>query len=138
MPSRVAAKAAIESRPTVISIVDDDECVRKAMDGLVRSFGYVSATYASAEEFLDSNHVSDTSCLITDVHMPGLTGVELHQRLLADGFAVPTIFVTGLPDEVTRMRVLAAGAVGFLSKPFGQKSLIDCLETALIRSVHAT
>jgi FixJ family two-component response regulator len=106
------------------------------MDGLVRSFGYVSATYASAEEFLDSNHVSD--CLITDVHMPGLTGVELHQRLLADGFAVPTIFVTGLHDEVTRTRVLAAGAVGFLSKPFGQKSLIDCLEAALIRSVHAT
>jgi FixJ family two-component response regulator len=120
MPSHAAAKTAIESRPTVISIVDDDESARKSMDGLVRSFGYVSATYASAEEFLDSNHVGDTSCLITDVHMPGLTGVELHQRLLADGFAVPTIFVTGLPDEVTRMRVLAAGAIGFLSKPFGQ------------------
>ena len=138
MPSHAAAKAAEESRPTVISIVDDDECVREAMDGLVRSFGYVSATYASAEEFLDSNHVNDTSCMITDVHMPGLTGLELHQRLLADGFAVPTIFVTGLPDEMTRMQVLAAGAVGFLSKPFGEKSLSDCLKTALIRQAHAT
>jgi len=138
MLSRAAAEAAKESRPNVISIVDDDECARTAMDGLVRSFGYVSATYASAEEFLESN-LNDTSCLITDVHMPGLTGVELHQRLLADGFTVPTIFVTALPDEGMRMRVLAEGAIGFLSKPFDQKSLIDCLNAALIhrsRAVH--
>ena len=138
MLSRAAAEAAKESRPNVISIVDDDECARTAMDGLVRSFGYVSATYASAEEFLESN-LNETSCLITDVHMPGLTGVELHQRLLADGFTVPTIFVTALPDEGMRMRVLAEGAIGFLSKPFDQKSLIDCLNAALIhrsRAVH--
>ena len=138
MLSRAAAEAAKETRPNVISIVDDDECARTAMDGLVRSFGYVSATYASAEEFLESN-LNDTSCLITDVHMPGLTGVELHQRLLADGFTVPTIFVTALPDEGMRMRVLAEGAIGFLSKPFDQKSLIDCLNAALIhrsRAVH--
>ena len=136
MLSRGAAEAAKESRPNVISIVDDDECARTAMDGLVRSFGYVSATYASAEEFLESN-LNDTSCLITDVHMPGLTGVELHQRLLADGFTVPTIFVTALPDEGMRMRVLAEGAIGFLSKPFDQKSLIDCLNAALIRRARA-
>jgi FixJ family two-component response regulator len=90
-------------------------------------------TYASAEDFLDSNHVNDTSCLITDVHMPGLSGVELHQRLLANGFAAPTIFVSGLADETTRTQVLASGAVGFLSKPFGQKSLIDCLKNTLAR-----
>ena len=136
MLSRGAAEAAKESRPNVISIVDDDECARTAMDGLVRSFGYVSATYASAEEFLESN-LNETSCLITDVHMPGLTGVELHQRLLADGFTVPTIFVTALPDEGMRMRVLAEGAIGFLSKPFDQKSLIDCLNAALIRRARA-
>ena len=117
----------------MISIVDDDECARKAIERLVRSLGYVVMTYGSAEDFLDSDHVSNTSCLITDVHLPGLSGVELHQRLLADGFAVPTIFVSGLADEATRTRVLASGAVGFLSKPFGQKSLIDCLKTALIR-----
>jgi FixJ family two-component response regulator len=117
----------------MISIVDDDECARKAIERIVRSLGYVVVTYASAEDFLDSDHVNDTSCLITDVHLPGLSGVELHQRLLADGFAVPTIFVSALADETTRTQILASGAVGLLSKPFGQKSLIDCLRTALIR-----
>ena len=117
----------------MISIVDDDECVREAIRGLLRSLGYMATTYASAEDFLDSNGVNDTSCLITDVHMPGLSGVELYRRLIADGSAPPTIFVTGLPDESTRNQALAAGAVAFLSKPFGEKSLIDCLETALMR-----
>lgn len=133
MSIHIAANAAKESRPTLISIVDDDECVRDAMGGLVRSLGYVSATYSSAEDFLDSDHITDTSCLITDLHMPGLTGVELHRRLLADGFTVPTIFITGLPDETTRTQVLAAGAIAFLSKPVGEKSLSDSLKTALIR-----
>lgn len=117
----------------MISIVDDDECVREAIRGLLRSLGYMATTYASAEDFLDSNGVNDTSCLITDVHMPGLSGVELYRRLIADGSAPPTIFVTGLPDESTRNQALAAGAVAFLSKPFGEKSLIDCLEAALMR-----
>jgi FixJ family two-component response regulator len=133
MSIHVAANAAKESRPTLISIVDDDECVRDAMGALVRSFGYVSAIYSSAEDFLDSNRITETSCLITDLHMPGLTGIELHQRLLADGFAVPTVFITGLPDETTRTQVLAAGAIAFLSKPVGEKSLSYCLKTALIR-----
>jgi FixJ family two-component response regulator len=117
----------------MISIVDDDECVRKAIERLVRLLGYVVMTYASAEDFLDSDHANNTSCLITDVHLPGLTGVELYRRLLDDGFAAPTIFVSGLADETTRTEALTAGAVGFLSKPFSQKSLIDCLKTALIR-----
>ncbi len=116
----------------MISIVDDDECVRKAIERLVRSLGYVVVTYASAEDFLDSNYVNDTSCLITDVHLPGLSGVELHQRLLAEGFAAPTIFVSGLADETTRAQVLASGALGFLSKPFRQKSLIDYLKNTLV------
>jgi FixJ family two-component response regulator len=116
----------------MISIVDDDECVREGIEMLVRSFGCVATTYSSAEDFLDSDHVNDTSCLITDVHLPGLSGVELHRRLLADGFVAPTIFVSGLADEATRTEVLAAGAVAFLSKPFHQKSLLDCLEIALI------
>jgi FixJ family two-component response regulator len=117
----------------MISIVDDDVCARKATEGIIRSLGYAVATYASAEDFLGSDHVNDTSCLITDVHLPGLTGVELYRRLLDDGFAAPTIFVSGLADETTRTEALAAGAVGFLSKPFSQKSLVDCLKTALIR-----
>jgi len=119
----------------MISIVDDDVCSRAGIEGLVRSLGYVAVTFASAEDFLGSNYVSDTSCLITDAHMPGLSGVELHRRLLDDGFAAPTIFVSGLADETTRNEALAAGAVGFLSKPFGQKSLVDCLKTALMTDV---
>jgi FixJ family two-component response regulator len=117
----------------MISIVDDDECARKAIERIVRSLGYVVMTYASAEDFLGSNRVNDTSCLITDVHLPGLSGVELYRRLLDNGLAAPTIFVSGLADETTRTEALAAGAVGFLSKPFSQKSLVDCVKTALIR-----
>jgi FixJ family two-component response regulator len=118
----------------MISIIDDDECAREATAGVIRSLGYALATYASAEDFLGSDYVNDTSCLITDVHLPGLSGVELYQRLRADGFAVPTIVVTGHPDETTRTRVLAAGAVAFLSKPVRKKVLLDCLKTALIRN----
>jgi FixJ family two-component response regulator len=106
------------------------------MEGPVQSLGYVVVTYASAEDFLDSNHIN-TPCLIADVHLPGLSGVELHRRLLEAGFAVPTIFVSGLADQATRRQVLASGAVGFLSKPFGKKSLIDCLKTALGRGCRS-
>jgi FixJ family two-component response regulator len=76
---------------------------------------------------------NDTSCLITDMHLPGLSGLELYHGLRADGFAVPTIFVTGHPDETTRTQALSAGAIAFLSKPFGQKAMDDCLKAALIR-----
>ena len=120
----------------MISIIDDDVCSRAAIGGLVRSLGYAAVTFTSAEDFLGSNHVNDTCCLITDVHLPGLSGVELHRRLLDNGFAAPTIFVSGLADETTRRDALAAGAVAFLSKPFGQKSLINCLKTAMMRQ-HA-
>ena len=116
----------------MIFIIDDDVCAREATERVIRSSGYTVATYASAEDFLGSDHVNDTSCLITDVHLPGLTGVELYRRLRAKGFAAPTIFVTGHPDETTRTQVLAAGAVAFLSKPVGKKVLLDCLKTALI------
>ena len=117
----------------MIFIIDDDVCAREATERVIRSSGYTVATYASAEDFLGSDHVNDTSCLITDVHLPGLTGVELYRRLRAKGFAAPTIFVTGHPDETTRTQVLAAGAVAFLSKPVGKKVLLDCLKTALTR-----
>ena len=83
----------------MISIVDDDESVREATKGLVRSLGYVAATFASAEEFLNSDRVNDTSCLITDVQMPGLNGIELQSRLTAMGRRIPIIFVTAFPQE---------------------------------------
>lgn len=114
----------------MISIIDDDLCARQATAAIVRSLGYAPATYASAEDFLGSDHVNNTSCLITDVHLPGLSGVELYQRLRGDGFAAPTIFVTGHPDETTRTQVLAAGALAFLSKPFGKQALLNCLKAA--------
>jgi FixJ family two-component response regulator len=115
----------------LISIVDDDESIREATKGLVRSLGYHAATFASAEEFLSSDRVNDTHCLITDVQMPGLSGVELQRRLIAQGRPKPTIFVTAFPDEKTRARAMTAGAIGYLSKPFSEESLIECLDTAL-------
>jgi FixJ family two-component response regulator len=115
----------------MIAIIDDDVCAREATAGVIRSLGYALATYVSAEDFLgSSDHVNDTSCLITDLHLPGLSGLELYQRLRADGLAVPTIFVTGHPDETTRTQALAAGAVAFLSKPFGKKTMEDCVKAA--------
>ena len=115
----------------MISIVDDDEAVRTATSALVRSLGYAAATFASAEDFLESDRVDHTSCLITDVQMSGLSGVELQSRLLADGRLIPVIGVTAHPEESIRTQMLRAGAVGFLSKPFNDECLIDCLTTAL-------
>jgi FixJ family two-component response regulator len=115
----------------VISIVDDDKLMREATSALVRSLGYAAATFASAEAFLESDRVDDTSCLITDVQMPGLSGVELQGRLIADGRPMPIIGVTAHPEESIRTQMLGAGAIGFLSKPFNDECLIDCLTTAL-------
>jgi FixJ family two-component response regulator len=115
----------------VISIIDDDPSVRKATDGLVRSLGYRSLTFASAEDFLESDHIEDTSCVITDVQMPGLSGVELQSVLNARGARLPMIFITAFPEDRIRRSVLEAGAVGFLSKPFEEAVLIDYLQTAL-------
>lgn len=115
----------------IVSIIDDDASVRQATDGLVRSLGYRVATFESAEDFLSSDLVGDTSCLITDVQMPGLSGVELQSLLNARGSRVPIIFITAFPEERIRRSVLAAGAIGFLSKPFNEARLIEHLQTAL-------
>jgi FixJ family two-component response regulator len=115
----------------VISIVDDDESVREATKRLVRSLGYSAAAFGSAEEFLSSDRLHDTQCLITDVQMPGLGGVELQDYLIAKGHEVPVIFVTAFPDERLRRRALSAGAFGFLSKPLDEDILIGCLDRAL-------
>jgi FixJ family two-component response regulator len=115
----------------VISIIDDDESVREATKSLVRSLGYKAAVFASAEEYLQSEQVGDSSCLITDLHMPGMSGADLQDRLIADGRQVPMIFVTAYYEEKVRDRVLDAGAYGFLRKPFNDESLIECLDKAL-------
>lgn len=117
----------------VVSIVDDDESVRLATAKLVRLHGFVAHAFASAEEFLRSPHVSDTSCLITDVKMLGMSGVDLQRQLIAQGRRVPVIFVTAFPEEHSHARALAAGAAGFLTKPFDGRTLINCLYEALKR-----
>jgi FixJ family two-component response regulator len=118
----------------LISIVDDDESTRESTKGLVRSLGYQAATFASAEEFLQSGILDGTACLITDVHMPGLSGIDLQRGLIAQGAQLPTIFITAFPEEETRVRAMTAGAVGYLSKPFREESLLECLDRALGRS----
>jgi FixJ family two-component response regulator len=115
----------------MISIVDDDESVRDATEGLLRSLGYGASVFASAEDFLQSGRVDDTSCLITDVRMPGMSGVELHSLLIAQGNRTPVIFMTANPEQAIRSVVMRAGAVGVLSKPFKEQNLIDCLNMAL-------
>jgi FixJ family two-component response regulator len=115
----------------MISIVDDDLSVRESTKELIESLGYEALTFASAEEFLESHWVSDTSCLITDLQIKGLSGVDLQKRLVDEGRAIPTIFITAFPDDKTRVRVLNAGAIAFLSKPFSDETLIHHLNTAL-------
>ena len=117
-----------------VAVIEDDESVREATERLLRLLGYVTASFASAEDFLNSGSVRDTACLITDVHLPGMSGVELQRRLILDGQGMPIIFVTAFPDEGVRRRVLREGALGYLSKPFQEDNLIACLERALRRS----
>jgi FixJ family two-component response regulator len=116
----------------LISIVDDDGFVRESTSGLIRSMGYAAETFASAEEYLRSNRAADTACLISDIQMPDMDGADLQDRLIADGLHTPIIFVTAFPDEGIRARVLKAGAYGFLTKPFSDESLIECLHRALL------
>jgi FixJ family two-component response regulator len=116
---------------TTISIVDDDRIVREAMGDLVESLGYDVATFECAEDFLESWRLAETSCLITDLQMPGLNGLELQSRVVAGGYRIPVIFVSAFPEEKSRERAMLAGAVCFLSKPFIDEALINCLEAAL-------
>jgi len=117
--------------PPVISIIDDDASVRAATNNLVSSLGHIVHTFASAEEFLRSAHLNDTSCVIADVQMPAMSGVELLTLMRAQGYRVPFIFITAFPDENVRVRALKAGAICFLAKPFAGSTLINCLDTAL-------
>jgi FixJ family two-component response regulator len=121
------------SKRQVISVVDDDASVRAATDNLLRSLGYAVCTFVSAEEFLRSAHLDDTSCVIADVQMPGMSGVDLQARLLTQGYRVPFIFITAFPEKTIRARALKAGAICFLTKPFDRLTLIRCLDTALER-----
>jgi FixJ family two-component response regulator len=121
------------SQGPVISIIDDDESVRVATQSLLRSLGFTACTFASAADFLQSPRMNDTSCVIADVQMPGMSGVELQSLLIAQGHRTPMIFITAFHEESVRARAMKAGAIGFLSKPFSGQTLIECLEMALKR-----
>ena len=113
-----------------IAIVDDDDVVREGLASLVRSLGHSVSTFGSAEEFLQSEKISDTSCLITDLHMPGLSGLDLQDRLIARVHSIPIIFITGHPDDSVRKRAMKAGALSFLAKPVDTDQLIRYLDKA--------
>jgi FixJ family two-component response regulator len=121
------------NKTPLISIVDDDNIVRGAIESLVTSLGFLAYTFPSAEAFLESRLVAETSCLISDIQLPNTSGVELQARLADLGLSIPTIFITAYPDDAVRARALAAGAVCFLHKPFVGQSLIQCIDTALNR-----
>jgi FixJ family two-component response regulator len=115
----------------VIAIVDDNESFRHAIASFIRSLGYAVLQFASAEAFLKSNRLYDTDCLISDVQMPGMNGIELQGKLTAEGHHFPIIFVTAFPGLKARAQALASGAIGFLAKPFSDEILITRLNKAL-------
>ena len=114
-----------------ISIVDDDESVREAMSGLMRSIGFSANVFSSGENFLKSDSLRLTACLIADVHMPGMTGLELHHRLVASGNPVPTILITAHVDDKVRAEALGAGVVAYLAKPVDESQLLSSINSAL-------
>ena len=125
------------SNKALISIVDDDESVREATKGLMSALGFTAEAFASAEDFLKSGRVQDTSCLITDMQMPGMTGLELYARLVASGHAIPTILITAYPDDRGRARALDVGVTRYLTKPFSEDALLGCIRSALESGNHA-
>jgi molybdate transport system substrate-binding protein len=125
------------SEVPLISIVDDDALARGGIRELVESLGYKATTFESAEHFLKSSMRAETTCLITDVQMPGLSGLELQEALQSQGYHTPVILITAYPNEKNRTRALDNGAVGFLSKPFDEESLIKCLTAAITAPARA-
>jgi len=126
------------SKAPLISIVDDDPLAGDGIRELVEALGYNAVTFTSAEHFLQSDLIAETTCLITDLQMPGLNGLELQETLRSSGYQTPIILITAHPNEKLRTRALEAGAVGFLSKPFDEGSLIECLTVATkLRSSRA-
>ena len=116
---------------SIVMIVDDDDSIRKAVRRLMKAYGFAVETFGSAEEYLDSDRLDKTSCLILDVHMPGMNGLELQKRLVASGCVIPIIFITAFTDESARARAMTAGAVGYLAKPFADEDLLSCIRAAL-------
>jgi len=115
----------------LISVVDDDDSVRESLRGLIRSVGFAVKVFASAEEFLNSDHLRNTDCLILDVRMPGMNGLELQRQLAATDRKIPVIFITAHGDDEVRSRALNGGAVDYLLKPFSEEVLLNAIDAAL-------
>jgi len=115
----------------MVAIVDDDDSVRAALLGLMKEAGLPAIVFRSAEEFLDSGHQHQAGCLITDVRMPGMSGLELHAKLVAENCRIPTIFITAHADATMRMQALRSGAVEFLAKPFNDDALLESVRAAV-------
>ena len=115
----------------LVSVVDDDESVRESLPDMLRQFGFAAAAFSSAEEFLASDVISRTNCLILDVTMPGMSGPDLQRELTALGQAIPVVFITASRDTAIRARLLSDGAVECLFKPFSEAALLDALQLAL-------
>jgi FixJ family two-component response regulator len=116
---------------SVIAVIDDDASVRTATNNLLSSHGYQVDTFASAEEFLQSARLNDSACVVADVQMPAMSGLDLLAHMRNEGYAAPFIFITAFPEESVRARALKAGAICFLAKPFAGPALIKCIEGAL-------
>ena len=118
----------------LISIVDDDELIRDAATGLIKSLGYNAVAFASAEDFLSSRQLLQTACLIADINMPEMSGLDLHRQLSASGKSIPTVLITAYPDDGVRKRALSACVIGYLTKPFEEDDLLACVRSALTRA----
>ena len=115
----------------MVAIVDDDELIRGSLHGLMKAAGFPSLSFSSAEEFLNSGEHANTACLIADIRMPGMSGLELQSKLNHEHYRIPIIFITAQGDEKMRMQALRAGAVEFLTKPFDDEMLLDSVRAAL-------
>jgi FixJ family two-component response regulator len=121
----------VKDASPLLAVVDDDESVRESLPDLLRAFGFTVEAFASAEAYLESGAFGRTNCLILDVAMPGMSGPELQAELSGRGLVIPTVFITAHGDESIRLRVLAAGAVECLRKPFSEQALVDAVTAAL-------
>jgi FixJ family two-component response regulator len=122
---------AIQTGTKVVAIVDDDESIRAALQGFMKEAGLPAQAFASAEEFLEDGDLKQIACLVADIRMPGMSGLELQARLNAERRRIPIVFITAHGDESMRMQALRAGAVEFLAKPFDEEVLLDCVRAAM-------
>jgi FixJ family two-component response regulator len=120
----------------LVAIVDDDKSIRDATSDLLKASGFAPAAFADAESFLGWPGRAGAACLIADMHMPGMSGLELYEALVVAGESIPTLIITAHPDELTRSRAGKAGVSGYLTKPFGPDEMLECLGDALAKSTR--